>query len=210
MQRPLCKLALLAVISLSILARNEVPSNSFSANVATVTDTVEMEIEIEGVVQHEKLVIGLFGKDVPKTANNFKRICKGDFVDDEGRRLTYAGSPFHRIIPQFLVQSGDVTKKDGTGNPSIYGGTFKDENFIVKHEIGCVSMAHRGKDTNGSQFFIPTADVSWLNGKHVVFGRVLKGMSVVHGIEKVGSNNGKPKGSAIIKSCTVLDHNTEL
>ena len=194
------------LVSSQALCRNELPPGAFSANRAKVTDAVEMEIEIDGKVLEDKILIGLFGKDVPKTVTNFKRICKGDFVDEEDRRLSYENSPFHRIIPQFMIQGGDVTKHDGTGNPSIYQGTFKDENFMVKHEIGCIAMANRGKDTNGSQFYITIAETAWLDGKHVVFGRVLKGLTTtVVEIEKQGSNNGIPKGKVLIKSCKNIE-----
>lgn len=107
---------------------------------------------------------------VPKTVENFVSICKG-FTNEQNELLSYTGSPLHRIIPEFMIQGGDFTRKNGTGGKSIYGERFDDENFKLKHEPFCISMANAGKNTNGSQFFITTVDTPWLNGKHVVFGK---------------------------------------
>ena len=87
------------------------------------------------------------------------------------------------------------------GGESIYGPKFGDENFKLKHEIGCLSMANAGPNTNGSQFFITTAETSWLDGKHVVFGKVFKGMDVVKKIEAVGSESGTPRERVEIIEC---------
>jgi peptidylprolyl isomerase len=108
-----------------------------------------------------RLIFELFAKDCPRTALNFYHLCKGDKTVD-GKLLHYKGTPFHRIIPGFMCQGGDILNGDGTGSISIYGKTFGDENFVFSHDgPGLLSMANRGANTNGSQFFITTADAGW-------------------------------------------------
>merc|ERR1739848_183237 len=149
----------------------------------------------------------LFDDVVPKTAENFRALCTGEKGKGKsGKPLHYKGSTFHRIIPDFMLQGGDFTKGNGTGGESIYGEKFADENFKLKHDRpGLLSMANAGPGTNGSQFFVTTVVTGWLDGKHVVFGQVTKGMDVVRALEKQGSSpQGKTKAICKIEDCGQL------
>ena len=152
------------------------------------------------------ITVELFADVVPKTAENFRALCTGEKgMGKSGKPLTYAGSPLHRIIPGFMIQGGDFTRGNGTGGESIYGEKFADENFQLKHTgPGILSMANAGPNTNGSQFFITVAATPWLDGKHVVFGKVVEGMDVVKRLEEQGSQSGRTQGDVRLASCKAL------
>lgn len=153
-----------------------------------------------------RLVFELFADIVPKTAENFRALCTGEKGEGtSGKPLHYKGCGFHRIIKDFMCQGGDFTRGNGTGGESIYGSKFEDENFDRKHtEPGLLSMANAGPGTNGSQFFITTVVTSWLDDKHVVFGKVAEGMDVLEEMEAVGSSSGSTTADVVIADCGEL------
>ncbi|KAF8500198.1 cyclophilin-like domain-containing protein [Russula emetica] len=155
---------------------------------------VYFDIQIDGTPAG-RVVFKLYDEVVPKTARNFRELATGQ------NGYGYKGSTFHRVIPNFMLQGGDFTRHNGTGGKSIYGEKFADENFNLKHtKAGLLSMANAGPNTNGSQFFVTTVVTSWLDGKHVVFGEVIEGISVVQLVENHGSSSGATK-----KKITIAD-----
>lgn len=163
------------------------------------------EISIDGKAVG-RINFKLFDNVVPKTADNFYQLCKGAEIN--GKSYSYKGCPLHRVIPNFMLQGGDFTNRNGTGGLSIYGAKFADENFTLKHDRPyLLSMANAGPNTNGSQFFITTVVTEWLDNKHVVFGEVEDeaSKSIVKLIESHGSPSGKTRGEIIISNSGVSE-----
>eukprot|EP00760_Papus_ankaliazontas_P019122 PhM_4_TR17894/c0_g1_i2/m.22120/K01802/E5.2.1.8; peptidylprolyl isomerase len=157
-----------------------------------------------------RMTFELYSDVVPKTAENFRALCTGEKgMGRSGKPLHFKSSGFHRIIPGFMCQGGDFTRGNGTGGESIYGDKFADESFkgiAGKHTgFGCLSMANAGPNTNGSQFFICTADTPWLDGKHVVFGTLIDGQATLRAMESVGTAPaGKTTQEVVITDCGAL------
>jgi len=157
-----------------------------------------------------RIVIQLYADKTPLAAENFRALCTGEQKSRKtGRKLHYKNCTFHRIVPGFVIQGGDFTKHNGTGGESIYTGTshgdlwgnFKDETPFLQHsKRGLLSMANNGPNRNGSQFFITLKPVSYLNGKHVIFGEVIDGLDIVDLIESIVETD---KGSKPLPHCSV-------
>eukprot|EP00262_Sarcandra_glabra_P011310 TRINITY_DN27160_c0_g1_i1.p1 TRINITY_DN27160_c0_g1~~TRINITY_DN27160_c0_g1_i1.p1 ORF type:complete len:378 (-),score=89.36 TRINITY_DN27160_c0_g1_i1:358-1491(-) len=164
-----------------------------------------LDISIGGELEG-RILVELYKDVVPKTAENFRALCTGEkgIGPNTNVPLHFKGVRFHRVIKGFMIQSGDISSGDGRGGESIYGLKFEDENFELKHERkGMLSMANSGPDTNGSQFFITTTRTPHLDGKHVVFGKVIKGMGVVRSIEHAPTPDGGdcPTVEVVIVDC---------
>eukprot|EP01053_Blabericola_migrator_P009063 Blabericola_migrator_1__9062@NODE_4828_length_963_cov_506_090402_g3014_i0_p1_GENE_NODE_4828_length_963_cov_506_090402_g3014_i0NODE_4828_length_963_cov_506_090402_g3014_i0_p1_ORF_typecomplete_len203_score34_91Pro_isomerase/PF00160_21/3_9e48_NODE_4828_length_963_cov_506_090402_g3014_i013621 len=176
---------------------------SASGDHGKITNVVRMNIQHTNTSGETKdlgiIELGLFNEDLPRTTESFEWACTNH----------YAGSIFHRIIPDFMAQGGDFTNHDGTGGESKYGETFDDEGFQYKHQKYTLSMANRGPNTNGSQFFVTFRPTSWLDGRHVVFGCATKGADTLSAMEALGSSSGRVKGKITIQSCSVRGANSE-
>ncbi|XP_021566996.1 peptidyl-prolyl cis-trans isomerase A-like [Carlito syrichta] len=160
----------------------------------TVFFDTSVYVEPLGLISFE-----LFADKVPKTAENFRALKTGE------KEFGYKGSCFHRIIPGFMCQGNDFTCHNDTGGKSIYGEKFDDENFILKRTgPGILSMANVGPTTNGSKLFICTTKTEWLDGKHVVSGKVKEGMNGVQAMEGFGSKNGKTSKKITIADCGLV------
>eukprot|EP01062_Namystynia_karyoxenos_P000169 TRINITY_DN1004_c4_g1_i1.p1 TRINITY_DN1004_c4_g1~~TRINITY_DN1004_c4_g1_i1.p1 ORF type:complete len:400 (+),score=132.25 TRINITY_DN1004_c4_g1_i1:65-1201(+) len=164
-----------------------------------------LDIDIEGQ-RVGRIVVELFYDAAPRACENFRCLCtgeKGHVPDHPTVPMHYKGSTFHRVIPGFMVHGGDYTAGDGTGGWSIWGDSFADEPFTHNHDgAGYLAMANCGPNTNCSQFYITCVDCPHLNGKHVVFGKVLKGMSVVRAIEHTQTGTyDKPVVPVVIADC---------
>ncbi|PJF19529.1 Peptidyl-prolyl cis-trans isomerase [Paramicrosporidium saccamoebae] len=179
--------------SISAVPTRNAPSD------AVVNPIVFLDISIGGKTVG-RIKIELFADRTPRTAENFRQLCTGEHRRN-GLPVGYKGAPFHRVVPQFMVQGGDFVRGDGLGVMSIYGEHFADETMERHGEAGMVAMANSGPDTNGCQFYITCAPCEFLDGKHVVFGRVIDGMNVVRLIEQVPLVASKPKLPVIISEC---------
>ncbi|CAN6197048.1 unnamed protein product [Urochloa humidicola] len=164
---------------------------------------VFMDISIGGG-NAERITFELFANVVPKTAENFRALCTGEkgLGASTQKPLYYKGTNIHRIVKGFVAQGGDFSTGDGRGGESIYGGKFPDENFRLLHDQpGVLSMANAGPDTNGSQFFVTFKPLPNLDGKHVVFGKVVSGITLLKKLEAVGGDSGKPSRHVKIVDC---------
>jgi len=150
-----------------------------------------------------RVIFQLFDEEVPKTCKNFRYLCSMGLFDKN--KPSYQDSIFHRVIKDFMIQGGDITRGDGTGGFSIYGERFEDENFNLTHnQPGILSMANSGPDTNNSQFFITLKKTPWLDNKHVVFGILTSGFEVIKKIEEIETNNYTPNKVITIIKCVLL------
>ncbi|KAK1884866.1 NK-tumor recognition protein [Dissostichus eleginoides] len=155
-----------------------------------------------------RIVFQLFSDVCPKTSKNFLCLCTGEKGTGKltGKKLCFKGSTFHRVVKNFMVQGGDFTEGNGRGGESIYGGYFEDENFLLKHDKAyLLSMANRGKDTNGSQFFITTKVAPHLDGVHVVFGSIISGFEVIKKVEGLKTDSSsRPYADVRVMDCGQL------
>jgi len=175
-----------------------------------ITHRVFLDVEIKGhSSETHRIELGLFGELFPKTVENFRALITGEkgIGPVSGKPLHYKGSVIHRIVPNFMIQGGDFTHGTGVGGESIYGTRFDDENMEEALQMDkpmYLAMANWGPNTNGSQFFITTVKTRWLDGKNVVFGKVIGGKDSVKAVEQLGTMSGKPKRKVTIVDCGEL------
>jgi peptidylprolyl isomerase len=155
-----------------------------------------------------KIIMELFNDITPNSAKNFKALCTGENGIGKiyNKPLHFKGTQFHRIIPDYMAQAGDIVNQNGIGGECIWGERFPDENFVRKH-IGCgiMSYANKGRHTNASQFFYSLTECPWLDGQYVVFGQVLDGFDILDTMaKKAGSISGQTKQKVVIADCGVL------
>ncbi|XP_076176310.1 cyclophilin 40 isoform X1 [Ptiloglossa arizonensis] len=165
---------------------------------------LDVAIESEKV---GRVVIQLFKDVVPRTAENFRALCTGEKgVGINGKKLHYKGSIFHKVLPQFMIQGGDIINFDGTSGESIYGTQFEDENFKLSHTTGgLLSMVNEGyPNSNSSQFVITISASTHLDNTNVVFGKVLKGMGVILEVSQVTTIKDVPLEKIHITNCGEL------
>ncbi|SCU92021.1 LADA_0F13718g1_1 [Lachancea dasiensis] len=173
-----------------------------------VNSKVFLDVSIGGEARG-RMVFELYNDVVPKTAENFYKLCEGKDGFCKSKAdvpLSYKGSLFHRVIKGFMLQFGDFTNFNGTGGESIYGEKFEDENFALKHDRPfLLSMANAGPNTNGSQAFLTCVPTPHLDGKHVVFGELIQGKRIARSIENLATDSGdKPEKDVKIENCGVL------
>jgi len=158
-------------------------------------------------INNEKLgriTFQLFDDEVPKTCKNFRYLCSYGIFNKN--LPSYQNTNFHRVIKDFMIQGGDITRGDGTGGHSIYGKEFEDENFNLTHnQPGMLSMANSGPNTNNSQFFITLKKTPWLDNKHVVFGIIISGFDIIKKIESYETDEkDKPIQDIVITKCGLI------
>lgn len=184
------------------ISQNHLIQNTFSNNLNNQISLTDTKVYLN-IKNHGQIIIKLFTHITPKTCENFRVLCTGERgYTNLGQHLSYKNSILHRMIPNFMYQGGDIVNGDGTGSTSIYGDYFDDENFILKHDnLGMLSMANSGPNTNGCQFFITTVPSPHLDGKHVVFGQIIQGLHILKQIEKYSSKTGVPTKKIRISDC---------
>jgi peptidylprolyl isomerase len=177
-----------------VKTRDEFPTGSSSG-----PPLVYLDVSIGGGTPSRRLHIELFHDELPTASDNFRMLCTGE-RKGSGRvkALWLKGTRFHRVIPGFMMQGGDLTHGNGAGGAAAIGGVFDDESFLFRHQLGSVSLAHQG-DSNKSQFFIAFRELSWCDGKHAVFGQVLhEDLPHLAALEALGSRSGRPVKPIVI------------